>query len=60
MRAREFLGEDALSSTTTAASMAPISHSLGSLISRAGSPKPAKYANSVGPARKRKKPYVSR
>lgn len=60
MRAREFLGEEASAGVTTAGSMASISQSLGSMISRAGSRKPAKYANSVGSAQKRKKKHVSR
>jgi hypothetical protein len=55
MRAKEFLPENAAASTTSAGSMAPVSQSLGSLISRTGFGKPAKYMNSFNPAKKRKR-----
>ena len=59
MRASEFLREDGSIGATVAGSMAPISHSLGAVITRPGIAKPAKYANSA-PVAQRKKKHVVR
>ena len=53
MRAREFVKENA--GVTTAASMAPVSHSLGTPLTRV-STGPAKYANSL----KKRKTHAGR
>lgn len=53
MRAREFIREDA--GATTAGSIATVSQPLGATVSRWGSVKPAKYANSLTPVNKRKR-----
>lgn len=57
MRAREFIKED--SGATVSGSIATVSQPLGSIVSRLGHRKPAKYANSVKPVNKRKTPHVS-
>ena len=58
MRAKEFLRETGSIGATVAGSMAPISHSLGAVISRTGITKPAKYANSAPVAQLRKKQHA--
>ena len=54
MRAREFLPETASAGATAAGSMAVVSQPVGMMISRGQMPKPAKYANSLYSAKKRK------
>ena len=58
MRASEFLKENGSVGATVAGSMAPISQSLGGMISRTGITKPAKYANSAPVAKPRKKQHA--
>jgi hypothetical protein len=53
MRAHEFLREESAAGTITAGSVAVVAQPLGTVISRAGSTKPAKYRNSA-PEMKRK------
>ena len=54
MRAREFLPETASAGATASGSMAVITQPMGGMISRSQMPKPAKYANSLYSAKKRK------
>ena len=54
MRAREFLPETASAGATASGSMAVITQPMGGMISRNQMPKPAKYANSLYSAKKRK------
>lgn len=54
MRAREFLPETVSAGATASGSMAVVSQPVGMIISRGQMPKPAKYANSLYPAKKRK------
>ena len=54
MRAREFLPETASAGATASGSMAVVSQPIGMMISRGQMPKPAKYANSLYSAKKRK------
>ena len=54
MRAREFLPETASAGATASGSMAVVSQPVGMMISRGQMPKPAKYANSLYSAKKRK------
>ena len=55
MRAREFLPENATAGATGAGSIATVSQPLGSLVSRVGLGRPAKYMNSATRAKPRKK-----
>ena len=54
MRAREFLPETASAGATASGSVAVVSQPIGMMISRGQMPKPAKYANSLYSAKKRK------
>lgn len=53
MRASEFIREDASAVATSAGSIAPVSQTLGAIVSRMGFGQPAKYTNSY-PVKKRK------
>ena len=55
MRAREFMREDASAGASVAGSIAPVSQSLGGMISRQGLGEPAKYMNSFKLQKKRKR-----
>jgi hypothetical protein len=54
MRAREFLPETASAGATASGSVAMAAQPMGGMISRSQMPKPAKYANSLYSAKKRK------
>jgi hypothetical protein len=54
MRAREFLPETASAGATASGSVAMAAQPIGGMISRGQMPKPAKYANSLYSAKKRK------
>ena len=54
MRAREFLPETASAGATASGSVAMAAQPMGGMISRGQMPKPAKYANSLYSAKKRK------
>ena len=54
MRAREFLPETASAGATASGSVAVVAQPMGGMISRGQMPKPAKYANSLYSAKKRK------
>ena len=54
MRARDFLPETASAGATASGSMAVAVQPMGGMISRGQMPKPAKYANSLYSAKKRK------
>ena len=54
MRAREFLPETASAGATSSGSVAVMAQPVGGMISRGQMPKPAKYANSLYSAKKRK------
>ena len=54
MRAREFLPETASAGATASGSMAVAVQPMGVMITRIQMPKPAKYANSLYSAKKRK------
>lgn len=55
MRAREFLPENATGGATGSGSIATVSQPLGTIVSRMGLGKPAKYMNSAIAAKQRKK-----
>ena len=55
MRAREFLPENATGGATGSGSIATVSQPLGTVISRVGLGRPAKYMNSLTVTRRRKK-----
>jgi len=55
MRAQEFISENASAAATSSGSVAPVIQPLGSMIHRVQTPGPAKYANSIGSVKKRKK-----
>ena len=54
MRAREFLPETASAGATASGSVAVAERPMSMMISRGQMPKPAKYANSLYSAKKRK------
>lgn len=54
MRASEFLGENASAGATASGSIATVSQPMGSVIKRTGFGKPAKYMNSLKPAKRKK------
>jgi hypothetical protein len=53
MRAKEFLPENATAGATSSGSVATVAQPLGTLISRVGLGRPAKYMNSLTVAKRR-------
>jgi hypothetical protein len=60
MRASEFLREESAAGTVTSGSVATVSQPLGGMITRAGSRRLAKYANSAPRVAQRKTKHAIR